>query len=435
MGDLSKKELRELIDTLYPFNYSITGEGNDNAAEVLKSILDFEIYSWSSGLEMNGWVIPNSTTVKNAKIEKDGKLIYDGTLSPLRLPSLCPSFKGSLSLDKLQNHIFSQPNLPDSVPTHWSNLYRPKKEWGFCMPHNLRKNLKQGSYDITIETEERPWEMKVLIFTLPGKSKETIILNAHNCHPFQANDDVSGMAVGISLMKKLAAKTDRFYTYCLLIAPELHGPMFWLNSLDDDKVSDIKSVILFKSVGNSSDLKLQRSFDEDSLVCKVADHVFSRRYEQYDAGPFRSIYGNDETVFEALPYRIPSISLTRWPFKEYHTDFDTPDRISTDHLHDTLLTAEEICDTLEMTRHFEPKFRGLVCLSKYDLYLQPSISSDGSLDSHSPQGRLFRLMNSLPSLLGEDYDILKISEEFDLPVRQIYDYLMRWEAAGLLEKK
>ena len=34
--------------------------------------------------------------------------------------------------------------------------------------------------------------MKVLEYTLPGSSSETIIINAHNCHPFQANDDISG---------------------------------------------------------------------------------------------------------------------------------------------------------------------------------------------------------------------------------------------------
>ena len=170
------------------------------------------------------------------------------------------------------------------------------------------------------------------------------------------------------------------------------------------------------------------------MICKVADHVFSKRYKNYEAGPFRSIYGNDETVFEALPYRIPSISLTRWPFPEYHTNHDTPEHISTDHLFDTLLTAESICDTLEMTRYFEPKFQGLVCLSKYDLYLQPRFLPDGSFDAHSVEGRRFRLMNTLPSLLGQDFDILKISKEFDLSVEEIHDYLLRWEDAGLVEK-
>ena len=163
--------------------------------------------------------------------------------------------------------------------------------------------------------------------------------------------------------------------------------------------------------------------------------MFEESFGTYKAGPFRSMYGNDETVFEAWPYRIPSISLTRWPFPEYHTDHDTPDRISKEHLHETLLVAEKICETLEMTAQFYPKFRGLVCLSKFDLYLQPKFLPDGSFDAESIEGRRFRLMNTLPSLLGENFDIFEIAKEYSLPVRGIYEYLLKWEQAGLVERR
>ena len=63
--------------------------------------------------------------------------------------------------------------------------------------------------------------MKILDFVLKGKSDETIIINAHNCHPYQANDDMSGCAVGISLLMKLSRTKDRFFTYRLLISPEI----------------------------------------------------------------------------------------------------------------------------------------------------------------------------------------------------------------------
>ena len=59
-------------------------------------------------------------------------------------------------------------------------------------------NDKEYFIDIITKLES---EMKVLEYTLKGKNKETIIFNAHNCHPFQANDDISGCAVGIQLLK------------------------------------------------------------------------------------------------------------------------------------------------------------------------------------------------------------------------------------------
>ena len=48
----------------------------------------------------------------------------------------------------------------------------------------------------------------------------------------------------------------------------------------------------------------------------------------YKKGGFREIYGNDEIVFDSPGYEIKTITFTRFPFKEYHTDGDTPEIIS-----------------------------------------------------------------------------------------------------------
>ena len=65
------------------------------------------------------------------------------------------------------------------------------------------KKFKNKDYKVDIKTEIKKSKMKVLEYTLKGKNKETIIINAHNCHPFQANDDISGCAVAIKLFQEL----------------------------------------------------------------------------------------------------------------------------------------------------------------------------------------------------------------------------------------
>ena len=69
--------------------------------------------------------------------------------------------------------------------------------------------LKKGTYKVNLITKSVKSKMKVLEYTLKGKSKETIIINAHNCHPYQANDDISGCAVGIEIIKKLSKIKNR----------------------------------------------------------------------------------------------------------------------------------------------------------------------------------------------------------------------------------
>ena len=57
---------------------------------------------------------------------------------------------------------------------------------------------KRYSIDVNVKNQNYP--MRVLDYEIKGKSKQTIIINAHNCHKFQANDDISGCAVGIKYL-------------------------------------------------------------------------------------------------------------------------------------------------------------------------------------------------------------------------------------------
>ena len=100
--------------------------------------------------------------------------------------------------------------------------------------------------------------------------------------------------------------------------------MFWLEKLSLSNTT-IKSSILLKSVGNDSHIKIQNSFTGDADIDRVAKSaVLSSCYANVcQSFPYRSYYGNDESVFEAPGIEIPTVTLTRYPFSEYHTD-DTP---------------------------------------------------------------------------------------------------------------
>ncbi len=278
-----------LVKKLFPFNYSVVGGGNDKAIRVLMKLLPFDVFEYKSGEELNGWTIPDEFKVINANISKDGCLIYDASKIPLGIPILSESFNGELTLDELIPHLFSVSDL-NAIPYHWSMLYRPnEKLWGFCIPRKIVKSLSEGKYNITLNTMKTPSSMKVLVYTLPGDTKQTVLLNAHNCHPYQANDDISGVAVGIEIMNILSSLSSRRYTYKLMVAPELFGPMFWLDEMQLNDYSSIIGTIMLKSVGNRSNLKLQESFIGNSVLDRIAHNVFKHNYGEYDSGPFRAI--------------------------------------------------------------------------------------------------------------------------------------------------
>jgi len=430
-----------LVKALYPFNYSITGQGNDDAIEVFKQQLPFDVFSYQSGQQLNGWHIPHAWSVTQATIHLDEKLIYDAELSPLGVAVLSPSFSGKLALNELKQHLVSNENLPTAIPYQWQNLYRPNElTWKICMPHHLVEALDEGNYQVKLSTTMTPSSMKVLSYTLPGESDETIIINGHNCHPYQANDDISGCAVAIEVIQALKARKYRHYSYQVMIAPELHGPMFWLNEQSSTRVEKLKAAILLKSVGNDAPLRLQHSFTGTENIDIAAINALNVQQQQsIECGGFREIYGNDETVFEAPPYNIPTISLTRWPFKQYHSDLDTPETLSESALQDSLNATLAIIDEMEQSAELQQVYKrntdGLVCLSHFNLYKSiPAVSDDG-VDYDSTQGRWNLLMNRLPRELDNNVTVYQLAHKYQLPAQEIKHYLEQWLEQGLLIKE
>ena len=146
--------------------------------------------------------------------------------------------------------------------------------------------------------------------------------------------------------------------------------MFWLDC-NPNLLGNIKACILLKSVGNDSDLKIQNSFNGTSEIDKVS-RASARRtnMSENDFHAFRTYYGNDETVFEATGFEIPSITFTRFPFPEYHTDYDTPSRLSPARLNETYDALVDLINILESNSVASDVATGLYCLSnpKYSLY-------------------------------------------------------------------
>ena len=426
----------DIVRSLFPFGYSVVSDENDRAIDAYRQELDFTVVEVASGTELNGWLVPASWKVRQAEIRFEGQVIHDANASALGVGVLSPSFSGTLSRNQLRDHLYFSEDCPEAIPYHWTNLYRPaQKDWALCVPKAFHDNLQEGDYQVDLVTEESPGTMKVLDFILPGELSDTVLLNGHNCHPWQANDDLSGCAVGIAVMQALQQRAQRRYTYRLVIAPELIGTVHWLAGLDMTTTRFVGAVML-KSVGNARPLKLQHSFDGDSQLDKAAASVLKHRFGEFTSGPFRSIYGNDETVFDSPGYEIPSISLTRFPFPEYHTNADTPDLLSPVHLVDTRDVVLDIIDALENSEHLVFAERGLVALSQARYQLYRSAPAPGlDKEAYQETSRQWNLlMNCLPRELTGHNSSIDLASKYGLPVGEVCAYLKQWQAKGLARR-
>ena len=104
-------------------------------------------------------------------------------------------------------------DLPGATVYDWTRLYRQGvKDWGLSIPWNVLKELPEADLEIDIVTSEYECEMKVLDLYIPGSSDKEILFNAHNCHPFQANDDISGCATLIALFTQFLQSKSSYYS-------------------------------------------------------------------------------------------------------------------------------------------------------------------------------------------------------------------------------
>ena len=136
------KTMMQMLQDLTPLNRAVCSRGYDQAVDYLKEVLPFRVISVPSSTVHNGWVIPPSWDVEEARIVKDGRTVYDGTSHPLGVIALSKSFYGVVSLEELQRHLYYDHRDDSSIPFHYRQQFRSwSRDWGFCVPKRLFDQL------------------------------------------------------------------------------------------------------------------------------------------------------------------------------------------------------------------------------------------------------------------------------------------------------
>jgi aminopeptidase-like protein len=427
-----------LIEELCAFESGVVCPDNRALFERLQKELPFNILGYPSGSVFNGWEIPLEWRVKKALIKKDGRVVFDGRSHVLGVARYSESFRGRLTLAELDKHLVSDPGQPQAHLFHCAWQYRPwDADWAFCLPHDLRKQLQDGLYEIELETEKKPGNMLVAEYELPGKSDQVILLNSNTCHPGMANDGFCGAALFIRLLQNLRKK-DRHYSYRLILAPEHLGSVFYMKDRSRKEIENLTAALFIEMLGTEAPLKATRTFLGEQDFDKVLRLALRDAGAAFVTAPWREGAGNDETVWEAPGYEIPCVELTRAesvssPFPGYHTSLDNPSLMREEKLQESYRVLENMIFILEHNACFRRRFEGLICLSnpRYDLYRErPDPAVDKTLPANSENWG--RLQDSLLRYFDGRHSLLDIALRHDVPFRDLQRYLTDFEEKGLV---
>ena len=421
----------QILRDLTPLDRAVCSRGYDRTVEYLCEELPFRMISIPSSFQHNGWVIPPSWDVEEARIVKDGHTVYNGANHPLGVIALSSSFSGKVSLEVLKSHLHYDHRDPDSIPFHYRQQFRSwSRDWGFCLPKRIFDQLVPGEYEVIIRTAETPGAMKILECKHQGALDSTIVLGGNLDHAGVANDGLAGCVVGMEVLRRLQGRRTKF-SYKLVLSPGIIGSELYLAGLTQVERRQLLEGIFLEMLGSATPLAVQDS--RRSMVSTL--HALRGSLDAlglpYRTGPFESIIVNDEYVWEN--YGIPMLSLSRFPYPEYHSSRDNVEIIREESLNDAVEALIGTVERLEASPIVLKKFVGNICLSnpQYDLYVDYGQIALG--DSLSEQRRRLRhLMDFIPAL-DRPVSVKALADHIGLEEGEALEYLGRWAEKGLID--
>jgi len=409
----------KLIKDIWFRRRDIVSDGFGESLKYIAKIVPLEIHKIPSGTKCWTWRVPEKWSIKNAYIEDlKGNRLLDLKDHPLHAVSYSLPINKVVTKAELIKHLHTNPKRPDAIPFEFKYYER---DWGFCIQHNKLENFKRDKYRVFIDSKFEKGNLEIGDCTIKGKREETIVLVAHLCHPAMVNDDLAGVAVLVEIAKELRKKKNN-YSYKFLFVPETIGSIAYL-SKNENIIPKLKYGIFLEMPGNDNIYALQLSRRGNTKIDRVARYVMKKRLAEFRDGPFGKVVCNDEMVFNGPGVDIPMISISRFPYPEYHTSDDNPGIISKKNLVESKNLISEILDIIDSDYIPKRKFKGLIFLSGYGLWVDYRINK-----------KLNENIDQIMFRMEGDKSIFDIAEELDMDYYEVLDYINKFHKKGLIEK-
>ncbi|MCH9651624.1 MAG: DUF4910 domain-containing protein [Deltaproteobacteria bacterium] len=407
----------------YPLCRSLTGDGVRETLGLIQETLPLEIHEVPTGTPVLDWTVPKEWNLKRAWIKgPGGEILVDSRDHNLHVLGYSVPVRQKLSLEDLQEHLYSLEEQPDVIP-YRTSYYR--ENWGFCLPHRLRETLPEGEYEVCVEATLDHGSLTYGEFFLPGESQQEVLLSTHCCHPSLANDNLSGLAVVSRLAAALGTVSRRRYSYRFVFVPGTIGSITWL-AKNEDTTARVSHGLVAANLGDSGPFHYKKSRQGDAEIDRVVSLVLRESGRDYGVEDFVP-FGYDERQYCSPGFDLPVGSLTRTPYgryAEYHTSRDDLSLVQPKFLAGSLRTYLEVMAVLEgNTRALNLNPKGEPQLGRRGLYR--AVGGEGSRERELA---LLWVLN----LSDGSHSLLDVAERSGIPfatVRASADALL---AAGLL---
>ncbi|KZL01857.1 MULTISPECIES: DUF4910 domain-containing protein [unclassified Pseudovibrio] len=415
----------DLAEKLWPINRSLTGDGVRETLSILKTHMPQLItHEVATGTKCFDWTIPCEWRVKEAWIKNSfAEKVVDFQNNNLHLMGYSTPVDEYMSLEELQNYLYSLPEQPNAIP-YLTSYY--KERWGFCLTDQQRQSLVSDRYHVYIDSELFDGSLTYGEVLIPGQSDQEIFLSTYICHPSMGNNELSGPVVATALAQWIAEIPDRRYSYRIVFIPETIGSIAYLSRHHETLKKNVVAGFNISCVGDDRCYSFLPSRAGTTLSDKVALHVLThvapdfKRYTWLDRG-------SDERQYCAPGIDLPVATIMRskyGEYPEYHTSLDNMDLISPVGLQGSFHVLRKAIQAIEANQAYKTKVLGEPQLGKRGLY--PSLSTKDT------KNKVANMMN-LISYCDGNRALLEIAELLGTPIWNLIPIAEKLRAHKLME--
>lgn len=413
-----------MLCRLFPICRSITGNGVRQTLRIIAEELPgLKIFEVPSGTQAFDWVVPPEWNVQDAYVlDPDGNKIIDFAASNLHLVGYSIPAHLKVSLDELQQHLYSLPDQPDAIPYVTSYYHQ---HWGFCVTHRQRALItKEGEYTVVIESELKDGHLTYGELRIPGEREEEVLLSTYVCHPSMANNELSGPTVTTFLAKWLSSQS-RKYGYRIVFIPETIGSIVYLSQHLAELQRRVIAGYNVACVGDDRSYSFLPSRQGDSLADRAALHVLKQLHPDF----IRYTYldrGSDERQYCAPGVDLPVASVMRskyGAYPEYHTSLDDLTLVTPSGLQGSYEALRRCVECIEADERLVVTVLCEPQLGRRGLY--PTVSTKQT----STQ---VRDMMNLITYCDGTRTLLEIAEQVNVPMWNLFPLVELLKGQGLL---
>lgn len=166
-------------------------------------------------------------------------------------------------------------------------------------------------------------------------------------------------------------------TYKFVFGSEYYAAAAFLNTLSEKEEKSIKGAFFCDLIGADTLPAYSSSFQGDSLIDSITAHIFKHKIKDYNVYGYRQLIGNDEMFYNGPYYNIPTVTLGQNVPAYYHSSGDNYEKIDFDMLETYKEYILDIINILETDYIPLLKYKGPLCLSRYNLYIDCQTNPEG----------------------------------------------------------